>query len=220
MIVKSLLASVSVSRRRYGQFCPLARSLDLLGERWTLLIVRDLLAGPRRYTDLRTSLLGLATDVLATRLRELQDAGIVRRREIPPPTPAAVYELTERGQGLKPTIVELSRWGRDLLADATPGDRLPESMRALGFEVAFHPEEAHGIEETYEVEVDGNRVGLHVRDGTLRVEPGGAPDAVVKVATDEQGFMEMARSRPSERVQVEGDPAAYARMGRMFYLTR
>lgn len=206
--------------RQYGQFCPLARALDLLGERWTLLIVRDLFAGPRRYTDLRTGLPRLATDLLATRLRELQDAGVVRRREVPPPTPATVYELTERGAALKPAVVELSRWGRDLLADAPEDARLPEAMRALGFEVAFHPEAAHGVDEAYEVEIDGYRVGLHVRDGTLRVEPGGAPDAAVRVVTDERGFTEMARSRPSERVRVEGDPEAYARMGRIFFLTR
>ena len=89
-----------MSRRRYGQFCPLAKALDVLGERWTLLIVRELLAGPKRYTDLRAGLPGLATDLLATRLRELQEAGVVDRHEVPPPTPATVYELTERGRAL------------------------------------------------------------------------------------------------------------------------
>ena len=87
-----------MSRRRYGQFCPLAKALDVLGERWTLLIVRELLAGPKRYTDLRAGLPGLATDLLATRLRELQEAGVVDRHEVPPPTRATVYELTEPEQ--------------------------------------------------------------------------------------------------------------------------
>jgi DNA-binding HxlR family transcriptional regulator len=94
-----------VSQRRYHQFCPLAKALDVIGERWTLLIVRELLSGPKRYTDLRQGLPGLATDLLATRLRDLQQAGVIDRREVPPPTPATVYELTQRGLALGPAIL-------------------------------------------------------------------------------------------------------------------
>lgn len=107
-------------RRTYGQFCPVARSLDVLGERWTLLIVRELLLGPQRYSELRDRLPGMWSNLLAQRLRDLDAAGLVRRRELPPPAARLVYELTERGQALEPLVYELARWGLELLDD--PGD--------------------------------------------------------------------------------------------------
>src|SRR5262249_61610702 len=97
--------------------------------------------GPKRYTDLREGLPGLATDLLATRLRELQDARVIDRREVPRPTPATVYELTERGLALKAAILELSHWGRPLLQESS-GEHLPDSALLLGLKVAFRPQAA------------------------------------------------------------------------------
>ena len=208
-----------MSRRRYGQFCPLAKALDVLGERWTLLVVRELLAGPKRYTDLRAGLPGLATDLLAARLRELQQAGVIGRRVVPPPTPATVYELTERGQALRPVIRELSRWGRPLLLDPAD-DRLPDSALLLGLEVAFRPDAAAGLEETFEIEVDGTPVAVRVHDGTVDVTPGSAGEhASVKIVTDRQGFIDLARGHAGDRVHIEGDADALARLQRVFSLT-
>ena len=208
-----------MSRRRYGQFCPLAKALDVLGERWTLLVVRELLAGPKRYTDLRAGLPGLATDLLATRLRELQEAGLVARREIPPPTPATVYELTERGQALRPVIYELSRWGRPLLLEPAD-DRLPDSALLLGLEVAFRPDAAAGLDETFDIEVDGKQVAVRVHDGTVDVTPGSAGEhAAVRIITDRQGFIDLARGHLADRVHIEGDADALARLQRVFSLT-
>src|SRR5215212_10227581 len=99
------------SSKRYAQYCPVARSLDLLGERWTLLVVRDLLMGPQRYTDLREGLPGIATDLLTARLRALEQAGYVQRRQLPRPASVTVYELTEAGQGLAPVVLQLARIG-------------------------------------------------------------------------------------------------------------
>src|SRR5450631_362437 len=117
-------------RRTYGQFCPVARALDLLGERWTLLIVRELLTGPQRYSDLRDGLPGMWSNLLAQRLRDLDAAGLVQRRELPPPAARLVYELTERGRALAPVVYELARWGLELLDDpgddVVPGHALPE----------------------------------------------------------------------------------------------
>jgi DNA-binding HxlR family transcriptional regulator len=207
-----------MSRRRYGQFCPLAKALDVLGERWTLLIVRELLSGPKRYTDLREGLPGLATDLLATRLRELQETGVIDRREVPPPTPATVYELTERGHALEPAILELARWGRPLLRDPAD-DRLPDSALLLGLQVAFHPDAAVGLDEAYDLEVDGRGVSVRVRDGTVDVTPGSAGEhAAVRIVTDRQGFIDLARGHASERVRIEGDADALARMLRVFSL--
>lgn len=118
-------------RRTYGQFCPVARGLDLLGERWTLLIVRELLVGPQRYSDLRDHLPGMWSNLLAQRLRDLEAAGVVRRRELPPPAARLVYELTDRGRALEPAVYELARWGLELLDE--PGDDvLPWHLMPLG----------------------------------------------------------------------------------------
>jgi DNA-binding HxlR family transcriptional regulator len=207
-----------MSRRQYGQFCPLAKALDVLGERWTLLIVRELLSGPKRYTDLREGLPGLATDLLATRLRELQETGAVRRRDVPPPTPATVYELTPRGRALEPVILELARWGRPLLLDPAD-DYLPGSALLLGLQVAFHPDAAVGLDEAYDLEVDGKSVTVRVRDGTVDVTPGSAGEhAAVRIVTDRQGFIELARGHAGDRVRIEGDADALARMLRVFSL--
>jgi DNA-binding HxlR family transcriptional regulator len=201
-----------MSRRRYGQFCPLAKALDVLGGRWTLLIVRELLSGPKRYTDLRQGLPGLATDLLATRLRELQQTGVIDRREVPPPTPATVYELTERGHALRPAILELARWGRPLLLDPAD-DRLPDSALLLGLEVAFHPDAAAGLDETYDLEVDGNRVAVRVHDGTVDITPGSAGEhAAVSIVTDRQGFIDLARGHAGDHLRVQGDPDALDRL--------
>ncbi|MEL6893010.1 MAG: helix-turn-helix domain-containing protein, partial [Actinomycetota bacterium] len=106
---------VRVVKRSYGQYCGLAAALDLLGERWTLLVVRDLLPGPRRYQDLLDGLPGLATDLLTARLRTLESAGLVERRRLESPGRGWVYELTERGASLRPIIEGLALWGGDLL---------------------------------------------------------------------------------------------------------
>jgi DNA-binding HxlR family transcriptional regulator len=118
-------------RRTYGQFCPVARALDLLGERWTLLIVRELLTGPQRYSDLRDQLPGMWSNLLAQRLRDLDAAGLVQRRELPPPAARLVYELTERGRALAPAVYELARWGLDLL-DEPADDVVPRRFLPLG----------------------------------------------------------------------------------------
>jgi DNA-binding HxlR family transcriptional regulator len=97
--------------KRYGQACPIARALDVVGDRWSLLIVRELIVGPRRYTDLMDGLPGIGTNVLAARLRDLDAAGIVTKRALPPPTPVTVYDLTEAGRELGRTLASLRTWG-------------------------------------------------------------------------------------------------------------
>jgi DNA-binding HxlR family transcriptional regulator len=109
--------------RSYAQFCPVSRALDLLGERWSLLIVRQLLIEPHRYTDLAERLSGISPTVLRDRLRDLEAAGIVRRAELPPPAARTVYELTDRGRALEPVLYEMARWGLPLLD--TPSDDEP-----------------------------------------------------------------------------------------------
>src|SRR5688500_14334398 len=110
-----------MTNRSYGQFCGLARALETVGERWALLLVRDLLAGPRRYSDLRRGLPRIPTNVLAARLRELEDAGVVERQLLPRPETGFVYALTALGQELEPALRALGRWGARTLGDPRPG---------------------------------------------------------------------------------------------------
>src|SRR5512132_494521 len=99
------------TKRTYGDRCGVARALDVVGERWALLVVRELMLGPKRFTDLRGGLPNLSSEVLAQRLRELEEAGVVRRTTLPPPNAARVYELTARGRELEPVLLALGRWG-------------------------------------------------------------------------------------------------------------
>ena len=115
---------------RYPQFCALARAAEILGERWTLLIVRELLLGPKRFSDLRARLDGISSSVLAERLGRVEELGLVRRSFLPPPAASTVYELTEDGRALRPAVFELIRWGGRFLYPARKGERIePEWMR-------------------------------------------------------------------------------------------
>lgn len=118
-------------RRSYDQYCSAARALDLVGDRWTLLIVRELLAGPRRYTDLHADLPGVSTDVLASRLKDMERDGLTSRRRLPPPGAAYVYELTARGRELLPVLQALSRWGEAELGERRATDALRAHWFAL-----------------------------------------------------------------------------------------
>ena len=172
--------------RSYNQFCGLAHALDLVGERWTLLIVRELLAGPRRYTDLKDGLLSIPTNLLAARLREMQDSGLLARRRLPAPASSVVvYELTAEGERLGEAILELTRWGmRSLPADA--GTR-PFRARwlVLALRASFDPRAARGVSESYELRVEGDEaVSLEIRDGEGEVHVGPAQNPAVRISAD------------------------------------
>ncbi|MEV8017944.1 helix-turn-helix domain-containing protein [Streptomyces sp. NPDC086554] len=119
------------SRRSYDQYCAAARALDVVGDRWTLLIVRELLVGPRRYTDLHADLPGVSTDVLASRLKDMEREGLTTRRRIPPPSAAYVYELTDRGRELLPVLQALGTWGAPVLQERRPTDAVRAHWFAL-----------------------------------------------------------------------------------------
>ena len=170
-------------KRSYGDSCGVARALDLVGERWALLVVRELLLGPKRFTDLRTGLVQLGPDVLSQRLRELEQAGIVRRRTLAPPAGSRVYELTDWGRELEPVVLALGRWGSR--APFPDGDRrlgVDASMVAL--QTMFAPAAAAGLRATYELRLGDQQFVARVCDGALELARGDAaePDAVI--ATD------------------------------------
>src|SRR5271169_122558 len=144
--------------RNYKQNCPIARGLDVLGERWTLLILRELIGGARRYGDMRAALPGIATNLLADRLRELEEAGLICRSELPPPVARTVYTLSEEGwRKVPPVIQAVATFGLDLL-EPTESVLTPLAGILLGFD----PAQASDVSTSYSVEIDGRRFGFAV----------------------------------------------------------
>jgi DNA-binding HxlR family transcriptional regulator len=169
------------AKRSYADPCGIARALDVVGDRWALLVVRELMLGPKRYTDLLRGLPGLSPDVLAQRLRELEAAGVARRASLPPPAAAKVYELTERGRELEPVLLALGRWGS---REPLPGGRRPLGVDAfaLALPTLFDAAAAGDLEATVELRLGEDRVVARVRDGRLEVRRATAehPDAVLE----------------------------------------
>ena len=184
-------------RKSYEQYCAVARALDVVGERWTLLIVRDLLMGPKRYTDLRAGLPGIATDILTARLRTLEEAGFVRRRDLPPPAPATVYELTETGNRLKPAILALGEVGLATLGGPEPGEDVRAERLVVGLRISFRREEFADLTETYELIIDGEPFTVEVSDGVVETRAGGASSPSISLGTDADTFVALMTGRVS-----------------------
>jgi DNA-binding HxlR family transcriptional regulator len=205
--------------RTYGQFCALAKALDVIGDRWTLLIVRELLSWKRaRYTDLKSGLPGIASNLLSERLRELEDAGIVTREESPPPAPATLYALTERGKALDGVIRELGRWGAPLLAQARKSDEARGHWIGLPAELYLRDGAPEKPPVTLEVRADGEPVTLTTENGAIRSRIGAAqePDAVLSGPTFEVaqvllGAAPLARAR-KRGVTYSGDHSVLERI--------
>jgi DNA-binding HxlR family transcriptional regulator len=205
-----------VSEFRYAQYCPLARATEVVGERWTLLVIRELLLGPKRFSDLKRALPGVSTSVLSDRLARLEDRGVIARRELPPPTPATLYELGEHGRGLVPVMLELARWGARFLDEGDSGDHFEPAWLRLGF-IAFArkaptPARSFAIRvdghPEADFEVGGGDGGTAVREGTEQA------DATLRVAAPMALFALAARRLAPEAavrsgaIRVEGDAAA------------
>jgi DNA-binding HxlR family transcriptional regulator len=164
--------------KRYGQVCPLARALDVVGERWSLLVVRELSLGPKRYRDLQDGLPGVPTNLLSTRLKDLQTAGVVVKRTLPPPTAVTVYELTEAGHALRPAISDLREWGRRYGPPAAETDEVRPSWALLS---ASGRATKLPDGRVCELRVDGEHFSLGAEQSRLTVHGGlaQAPDAIV-----------------------------------------
>jgi DNA-binding HxlR family transcriptional regulator/putative sterol carrier protein len=205
--------------RSYNQFCALASALDVVGERWTLLIVRELFTGPRRFRDLLVGLPCISTNLLTERLKTLERQGIVRRRALPPPAGSKVYELTAVGRSLEKALVELGRWGSQFLPPSLEGVALPSlGATALAIQAFFHPEQALGVDETYEIDLGEEVLQVRIKDGAIHVQQGLALNSDVIFYTDIRNFMMLFTGQitPEEAisrglVRIEGDPASLNR---------
>ncbi|HYB28637.1 MAG TPA: helix-turn-helix domain-containing protein [Solirubrobacteraceae bacterium] len=178
--------------KSYEQRCPLARALDVVGERWTLLVVRELMLGPRRYTDLADGLPGVGTNMLSARLADLQSAGLVTKRELPPPTAVTVYELTAAGRELGPTLAALSEWGEQHGTPihssqvARPQWILTSIARRSPNLLAGRSCELRIGKDAFELSGDGTKLSIGV--GAAR-----SPDAVIELEPD--AFYRLATNR-------------------------
>lgn len=215
-----------MSKRGYNQYCAIAHALDIVGERWTLLIVREMIMGPRRFTDLMRGLPGIGTNLLASRLKQLEAAGIVFRQTLPPPAASSVYALTDLGYGLEPVIVNLHRWGSRTQPPPGPETQFRTAWSALAMELSFDPEAALNLNETYEFRVDDEVFHAEVRDGAVKSvrAPAQSPDVVV--STDGATFASIVMGRATLReavdsgsVRVDGDWEALRRCAAVFGLT-
>jgi DNA-binding HxlR family transcriptional regulator len=187
-------------RRHYEQYCPVAHALDLVGERWALLVVRELMQGPKRYTDLADGLPGIGTNILASRLRDLEACGVVAKRMLPPPAASRVYELTEYGRGLRTVIRELALWGARSLGPPSEGDELFPGWLENALDTVLAPIAPPG---RFEFRV-GDEVASLV-DGEARAGSVEQPDVVV--AGDPLGVYHLFVDRRLDLVSVEGDRA-------------
>lgn len=168
--------------KRYAQYCPVAHALELVGERWALLVVRELLNGPKRYTDLAAALPGIGTNILAGRLRDLETAGVIQKRRLPPPAAVKVYELTPYGEELREPLYALGRWGARSLGPPRPDDSL-----APGWLVnAVRATCTSGClpEKVFELRVEDDTVTARFEDDELVVEPGSSGNADTVIETD------------------------------------
>jgi DNA-binding HxlR family transcriptional regulator len=181
--------------KRYAQYCPVAHALELVGERWALLVVRELLDGPKRYTDLAEGLPGIGTNILAGRLRDLEEAGVIQKRRLPPPAAAKVYELTPYGEELREPLYALGRWGARSLGPPRPDDTL-----APGWLVnAVRATCTSGClpDKVFELRVDDDAVTARFEGDELVVESGSSPAADTVIETDPATLFSIAAGQLS-----------------------
>ncbi|MBV1848768.1 winged helix-turn-helix transcriptional regulator [Catellatospora tritici] len=208
-----------MAKRLYGQLCPVARSLDVLGERWTLLIVRELLLGPRRFKELLSVLPAMGTNRLSERLQSLEQAGVVVRRPVAGAAELRAYELTPVGEALRPILMQLATWGSTLPIDAdTDLDSARADLIAL-YLAETRPAEPVGEPGTWQFHVGEQTFHLHAEGTEVRVRSGPAVAGADVVETDLGTFQALvtgelapARALEQQLVRGDGDPAALERV--------
>lgn len=212
-----------MTHRSYNQYCGLSYALDMIGERWTLLIVRELIAGPHRFKDLLEGLPGISTNLLTERLRTLEQQGMIRRRTLPPPAGSAVYELTSVGQALESALLELGKWGSQFIPPSMEGvSVLHIGSYALTLKTFFRPELAQEIDETYQLNIGDEVLQAQIKAGQINVQQGQPWKADLVLHSDIQSFLELfsrqlqpEQAISSGRILIEGDPSALRRLLRI-----
>ncbi len=198
--------------RSYGQFCGVAHALDLVGERWALLVVRELVLGPKRFTDLAAGLPGIGTNILTARLRELEQSGVVERRVLPPPAGSTVYELTPYGRELEPVLLALGRWGVHSMTLRRPEQSLRSGWIGVALRAYVDQDAELSAEGTVELRLEDATLHVRLACGEIAVDdgPAAAPDLVIETGNEPLLGL-VARLLPPEHaieaglVEVDGD---------------
>jgi DNA-binding HxlR family transcriptional regulator len=213
-----------VSSRTYGQYCGLAHAMELVGERWALLIIRDLIPGPKRFTDLRNGLPRIPTNILSARLKELEASGVIQRRLLPRPQGSVVYELTDYGRELDDVVLRLGLWGVRSLGQPRPDDIVTTDSLIMALRSTFRRDAASGLQLGYEVRVGDIVIHALVDDGKAEVEQGPLPrpDLVIDTGPELRALLAGELS-PSEAVasgvvRLTGDPALLDRFVEVFHI--
>ncbi len=212
----------SMANRTYGQYCGLARAAEMIGERWGLLIVRDLVVEPKRFTDLQRGLPGIPSNVLASRLKELEQAGVVRRRVLPRPSGSVVYELTEYGKELEEIVMAFGRWGAKSLGDPRPDETVTVDSMVMALRSTFHSAAAAGKRIGFELRLGDVVIHARVGDGKIEAGAGALPGADLVIEAGPGIRALMAGEITSEEaldagaVRITGDPKLLTRFAAMF----
>jgi DNA-binding HxlR family transcriptional regulator len=206
--------------RSYDEYCAIAKSLDVIGDRWTLLIVRELaLSGACRYTDLRNGLPGIATNLLAERLRELEQAGVITREDAPPPIATALFRLTARGEQLQPVLEGLTRWGLPLMSEQKPDDAVRSRWLASALELMLTDRHPDADPVTIELQTGDQPIVIETRDGTIHTRLGTADTADATLTGPPRPVMGLLLGRldpaaaKANGVEYQGDPSILERIG-------
>jgi len=210
------------NKRTYGDPCGIARGLDVIGDRWALLIARELVLGPKRFTDLRRGLPHLGPDVLSQRLRELEHGGVVHRSELPPPAGSRVYELTEWGRELEPVLLALGRWGSRAPFPSGHGE-LGADAFVIALKTMFAPARANDLDGSFELNLAGELFRLAVNGGRLHAAHGQAEAPDARIETDTGTLAEVLwHGKPleeairTEHVKIAGDRSLASRFLELF----
>lgn len=215
----------TMTRRTYGQYCGLARALEIVGERWVMLMIRDLLVSPKTVVELQRGLPRIPTDLLCTRLSELERMGVVSRVDTRPDG-AVVYGLTDWGRELDDIVLRLGRWGARLLGDPRPEDIVTPDGVVTALRATFQPYASRGVRAAYELRIAGFVVHAMVDNGRLDAAAGPLPDADLVIDPGPyfkallSGDLDPADAVADGRVQITGDPALLARFVELFSLPR
>jgi DNA-binding HxlR family transcriptional regulator/putative sterol carrier protein len=213
-----------MSRRTYGQYCGIAYALETVGERWALLLIRDLILGPKRFTDLRRGLPRIPSNVLSARLKELEEAGVVRRRLLPRPSTGIVYELTDYGRELEDIVLRLGLWGARTLGEPRVEDSINVDSLMLALRATFRSKEARELQASYELHLGEIVIHARIDKGALEVAEGPLADADLAVETDltiralMSGEVSPAEAVESGKVRLSGKPELLDRFVEVFHI--
>jgi DNA-binding HxlR family transcriptional regulator len=206
--------------RSYNEYCAIAKSLDVVGDRWTLLIVRELaVRGACRYTDLRNGLPGIASNLLAERLRELEHAGVVAREDAPPPIATTLFRLTPRGDELRPVLEDLIRWGIPLMTEQKPGEAVHSHWLAWALELMLTDRQPHASPVTVELRTGDQPIVIETHDGTIHTRLGSADSADATLTGPPKPILGLLLGllQPADAtangVEYHGDPTILDRIG-------